>query len=77
MGSLLPVSEQIQHTSLYCRAEIFNLFWNLPDTEPDLIDPTKVGNVISSLPQWKAAGPDHLCNEHLLFADSKVLESLF
>ena len=74
-ASSIPPAED-----LACRLEIFQLFQSLPDVEPDLICAVEVGTLISSLPKGKAAGPDYLSNEHLIFSHTLIantLETLF
>ncbi|CAI8052195.1 LINE-1 retrotransposable element ORF2 protein, partial [Geodia barretti] len=74
-ASSIPPAED-----LACRLEIFQLFQSLPDVEPDLICAVEVGTLISSLPKGKAAGPDYLSNEHLIFSHpiiANTLEILF
>ena len=53
---------------------------SLPADEPDLVSEEEVVAIIHSLPLWKAAGPDHITNEHLKFGGSglpMVLSALF
>ena len=60
--------------------DINRMISTIPNPEPDWITPEEVSTVIQSLPYNKAAGPDHLSNEHLIFADetlSLVLTTIF
>ena len=52
----------------------------MPADEPDLVSEEEVRLIIHSLPLKKAAGPDHITNEHLKFGGSvlpAILSSLF
>ena len=74
-ASSIPPAEDIA-----CCLEIFQLFQSLPDDEPDLICAEEVDTLISSLPKGKAAGPDYLSNEHLIFSHpliANIIEILF
>ena len=60
--------------------DIYRMISSAPNPEPEWITPEEVSTVIQSLPRNKAAGPDHLSNEHLIFADvtlSSLLSTLF
>ena len=67
-------------TDLACRSETLHLLRNLPDVEPDLISTDEIESVIFSLPRGKAAGPDNLSNEHLIFSHpltANILKVIF
>ena len=73
-GSISYSDEQLQILAEYSR------LCSLPPDAPDLIVADEVEAVIRSLPLKKAAGPDHITNEHLKFGGSMlpaVLTSLF
>ena len=63
-----------------CSSNISRLLEATPHSEPDLITEEEVASVISSLPSEKAAGHDHLTNEHLQFsppAIASILTNIF
>ena len=60
--------------------ESYHTTQSMPADEPDLVSEEEVRSIIHSLPLKKAAGPDHVTNEHLKFGGSilpPILSSLF
>ena len=56
---------------------IYRVISDIPNPEPDWVE---TSTIIHSLPRNKAAGPDHLTNEHLSFADdtlASILSNIF
>ena len=63
-----------------CHSDISLLLEATPHSEPDLITEEEIACIIASLPPGKAAGHDHVCNEHLKFAPpviASILTTIF
>ena len=60
--------------------DIYRVISEIPNPEPDWVPPEDTSTIIHSLPRNKAAGLDHLTNEHLSFADdtlAPILSTIF